>query len=84
MSEWRKYFTQLKGNVPPVARSDAEWRGTNMKLSLEGYKYKGRACTEFIWGEKVGKRSDIMGYVHLHSLCCPDRKKLEPKVPEHL
>ena len=44
MIEQRKYFTQHNGNVPPVARSDAEWHGTDMELSLEAYKKKVRAC----------------------------------------
>ena len=66
-----KYFTQHKVNVSPMARSDAEWRGIDMELPLEGYKYKVRACAKCRWGEKVGDQSELMGYVYLPLLCCP-------------
>ena len=60
-----------------MARSNAEWSGTDMEISLEGYKKKVRACAKCIWGAKVEKRSEFMGYVHLPSLCCPALKKID-------
>ena len=36
--EKRKYFTQHREKFPPVPRSNAEWCGTDVELSLEGYK----------------------------------------------
>ena len=57
MIEQIKYFTQRNGNVTPMARSDAEWHGTYVELSLDGYKYKVREREICSWGEKVGKRS---------------------------
>ena len=54
-----------------------EWNGTDMELSLEGYKLKVKACRKCIWGEKVEKRSELMVYVHLPLLCYLARINLE-------
>ena len=67
MSEWRKGFAKLKGEIPPAARDDAKWRG--MAWSLPWRWIIGRFFgAQFHGGGQVGERIVIMRSVRLFQI----------------